>query len=215
MEEIVFQWLEPLMASPWIYLLLGGVTLGDAIVPVIPGELPMNLAGAYSGIFGFPHLILIMICCAAGAIIGDNICFVLGRSLTSAMGYLRKRSRLQKAITWVNDNLYRRDASVIVIARFIPGARWVVTVMLGSGHYSHARFAFFDAIGVIIWSVQGTLFGYLGGWVFREQPLIGLVSGMVLGVVSGLVVERLSHRFARHLPEHTTAAAAQAASCEK
>ncbi|WKD62166.1 Inner membrane protein YohD [Corynebacterium ciconiae DSM 44920] len=209
---MVFQWLEPLMASPWIYLLLGGVTFGDAIIPVIPGELPMNLAGAYSGIFGFPHLLLIMLCCAAGAILGDNICFILGRSLTRAMGYLRNRSRLQKAMNWANDNLHRRDASVIVIARFIPGARWVITVMLGSTNYSHARFAFFDAIGVLIWAIQGTLFGYLGGWVFREQPLIGLISGMVFGVASGLVVERLSRRFAHHIPEHTTARTTESAS---
>lgn len=202
MEQIVFHWLESVMGSPLIYPLLASVTLGDAVAPIIPGELPMNIAGAYSGIFGFPNLYLIMLFCGVGAVIGDNLCFVLGRKLTPAFGYLRRRRRLKRALNWANENLSRRDASVIIIARFIPGARWVVTVMLGSSGYSHLRFALFDTLGVAIWAIQGTLFGYVGGWLFKDYPIIGIAAGLVFGVASGLLVEKLSRSVTHSSVDH-------------
>ena len=33
--------------------------------------------------------------------------------------------------------------------------------------------------------------GYLGGWIFQDYPLIGVIIGVVAGLTSGIVIQHI------------------------
>lgn len=190
MTEDIVAWVESLMTATAFYPILSGVVLLDSLFPLIPSETIITLAGAWSGSRGVPHLGLILLAAVIGAVIGDNLCYFFGTRLVGVIRRIPGESRRGKALNWARKNLNERDISTLVIARFIPWARWAVTIIMGSVGYPWRRFFFWDTIGVLIWALQTTLLGYLGGWLFQEQPLIGLAVGVVLGTLVGIGLER-------------------------
>nr|WP_231107879.1 hypothetical protein [Corynebacterium glutamicum] len=62
-----------------------------------------------------------------------------------------------------------------------------------------------DSIGVLIWATQATLLGYVGGWLFQEQPLIGLVVGAALGIFFGFFLQWLNKMWERRRLAKVTA----------
>lgn len=190
MTDEIVAWVESLMTAAAFYPILSGVVLLDSLFPLIPSETIITLAGAWSGSRGVPHLGLVLLAAVIGAVIGDNLCYFFGTRLFGVVGRIPGGSRRGKALTWARRNLNERDISTLIIARFIPWARWTVTIMMGSVRYPWRRFLFWDTVGVIIWALQTTLLGYLGGWLFREQPLIGLAMGVLLGTAVGIGLER-------------------------
>ncbi|MEB0272956.1 VTT domain-containing protein, partial [Pseudomonas sp. 5B4] len=78
----------------------------------------------------------VIIAAIIGAIIGDNICFLLGSRLIKVVNRLDPDSKAGTAITWVRRNMKRRAGATIIVARFIPWARWVATIVLGSVGYN-------------------------------------------------------------------------------
>jgi membrane-associated protein len=86
-----------------------------------------NLAA--SGDMSLP---LVMVAAAAGAIVGDNICFALGtlvgeRTVKRWFGGQKSQARL----LWAERMLDERGAYIIIIGRFIPGGRTAVTFSAG------------------------------------------------------------------------------------
>ncbi|QGU06290.1 hypothetical protein COCCU_01650 [Corynebacterium occultum] len=202
MSENFVSWVESLMTSDAFYPALSLVVLIDSLLPLIPSETVISLAGAWSGARGVPNLFLILLFATLAAIIGDNLCYFFGTRLIGVVNRIPGDSSRGKALKWARRNLNERDVSTIIIARFIPWARWFVTIILGSVGYSWRRFLLWDSIGAFIWAIQATFLGYLGGWLFQEQPLIGLVAGATFGIIFGLLLQYLQRRWQRSRPQH-------------
>lgn len=192
MTEQLVGWVETLMAATVFYPVLSLVVVIDCIVPLIPSETILALAGAWSGVQGSPNLFLIILVASLAAIVGDNLCYFFGTRLITVVSKVPGDTKRGRALSWARKNLNERDVSTIIIARFIPWARWFVTIILGSVGYSWPRFFLWDSIGVLIWATQGTLLGYLGGWLFQDNPLIGLLMGATLGIVCGFLLQWLN-----------------------
>lgn len=195
MTDQIVTWVETLMTLPVFYPVLALLVVVDCLFPLIPSETLITLAGAWAGSRGVPDLWLVIQVSVVAAIVGDNICYLLGTRLIGVVERTPEDSARGRAIAWVRRNMRRRAGPTIIVARFIPWARWFMTIMLGSVRYPWRQFLLYDTIGVVIWALQASLMGYLGGWMFRDHPLIGMLAGLTMGTVVGLVVQRLQNRF--------------------
>lgn len=195
MTDQIVAWVETLMTLPVFYPVLALLVLVDCLFPLIPSETVITLAGAWAGSRGVPSIWVVIQVSVVAAVIGDNICYLLGTRLIGFVERTPRNSPRGKAIAWVRRNMRRRAGTTIIVARFIPWARWFMTIMLGSVRYPWRQFIFYDTIGVIIWALQASLIGYLGGYLFRDHPLIGLLVGITAGTVVGLLIQHLQARF--------------------
>ena len=187
---------EQLMTTPLFYPLLSLVIALDALCPLLPSETVLNLAGAFSGSQGVPDVRWIFAAALIGAIIGDNLCFMLGSRLIRVVNQLDPESRAGKTIEWVRENQNKRAGVTIIVARFLPWARWVATILLGSVRYNWFLFFIYDTIGVLLWVTIGVGVGYVGGSILSDFPLLAMLVGVTLGSLVGLGIQKLQTRLA-------------------
>lgn len=191
MVDSLIAFLEQLMTMPIFYPLLGLLITIDALCPLVPSETVLNLAGAFAGAQGVPNITWVMIAAGIGAIVGDNLCFMLGGRLIGVVNRLDPESKAGRAITWVRQNMNQHGGVTIIVARFLPWARWVATIILGSVRYNWFAFFFYDTIGVILWVIIGVGVGYVGGAILSDFPLLAMIVGVILGALVGLLIQRL------------------------
>lgn len=196
-------WVETLLTLPVFYPVLGALVVIDSLFPLIPSEAVLTLAGSWSGARGVPDLGTVLLIAIIAAMVGDNICYLLGTRLIGFVERAREDTARGRAVLWVRRNIRRNAGTTIIIARFIPWARWFMTIMLGSVRYPWRWFFLYDTIGVIIWALQATLVGYVGGWALSDYPLLGVVAGMLLGAGTGLLIQRVQARWSRRQQKPT------------
>lgn len=189
MFDGVLNALGDLMGSPWIYPLIGLISLIDAVVPIFPSEAPLIMAGVYAGSTGSPHLALIIVCAGLGAMAGDHIAYAIGRVASGRIDRIPADSRRGRAISTAKRLMDSRGGMALVIGRFIPWGRIATTVVFGAMRYPRARFTLFDAIGVAAWALHGTLMGYIGGHAFEQEPIKGLALGLGLAIAVSALIE--------------------------
>ena len=151
--------------------------------------------------------------CAAGAFLGDNLCYLLGRWFGPRIQRRFFRSeKAAKRLAWAEHSLERYGMPLIVVCRFIPGGRTAVMLSCGIVRYDRRRFIIATAIAGVIWACYSFFLGRLGGKAFEDKPWAGLLIafGGTLAV-SGLIelVRRLRARRARRLAEEQGQAGAQ------
>ncbi|MDN6199506.1 DedA family protein [Corynebacterium flavescens] len=183
-------WIEAVMLTHWVYPLVGTLIFFDCFFPVLPSEIPLNMVGAWSGSQGIPHVPTMFFVAVVAAIMGDNLCFLLGTRLMGLVNRVQKGSRAYEGLAWVKRNMRRGGGAAIIIARFIPSARLFMTILLGSMRYPWPLFFFFDAIGVAIWAAQALAIGYVGGMAFSDSPALAMVISIIAAVIIGFGLQR-------------------------
>ncbi|MGV0433712.1 DedA family protein [Corynebacterium ureicelerivorans] len=196
MVDSLIDFLHTLMAMPVFYPIVVVLIIADALAPVVPSETVLNLAGAFSASRGVPNAWGVILAAIIGGIIGDNICFALGGKLIHRVDSLDPESKAGQAIQWVRRNMNRGAGATIIVARFIPWARWVATIVLGSVRYDWFKFVFFDTLGVIFWAFLSVGVGYLGGRILQDYPLLAMLLGVVLGSTVGYLIQKAQNRLA-------------------
>jgi membrane protein DedA with SNARE-associated domain len=147
------------------------------------------LAGA-----GEMSLILIVLCAASGATLGDNAAYGIGRRFGDrAVRRIARGQRGDRGLRWAERELEDRGGQLIVVARFIPGGRTLVTLAAGSLGYPWRLFVVFDAIAGTSWALYAALLGYFGGKAFEEQPWKGLVAALLIAFAVAGGVELVRH----------------------
>ena len=175
-------------ASGWAYAILFVLAFLDALVPIVPSETSVITAGVVASA-GDLSLPLVILFAASGAFAGDNTSYFVGaRYGTRINERFFQSEKAQGRIAWAQRQVQERGGELIVIARFIPGGRTVVTLSAGTLGYPWRRFVVFDAIAATIWAVYASLLGYLGGHAFEEQPWKGLLLAFAIAfAVTGAV----------------------------
>ena len=92
-------------------------------------------------------------------------------------------------LTWAGQALERHGATIIVVARFVPGGRTATTFTAGTVRLSWPRFAAADAVGATLWAFYAAGLGYLGGETFERRPLSAFLFGLGVALLVALVVE--------------------------
>jgi membrane protein DedA with SNARE-associated domain len=188
--------LDFLTGSEWTYLILFGICLGDAVFPALPSETALIVCGIQAG-RGQLSLGLVIAVGAAGAFLGDNTSYGLGRFVGKPIQErLFAGEKAQRRLDWAKSFLKERGGYLFLVARFIPGGRTAATFTAGLVHYRWLmRFVPFVAIAAILWSTFGTLVGYFGGRVFEEQPLYALL--LAFGIAAAITVAAEAFRRTR------------------
>jgi membrane protein DedA with SNARE-associated domain len=162
-------------ASGWAYAIVFLLAFLDALVPIVPSETAVITAGVVASA-GDLSLGLVIPAAALGAFLGDNTAYLIGRRWGSrATERFFTSDKAKHRVEWAHDQLRERGGELIVLARFIPGGRTVVTLSAGTLEYPWPRFAAFDAIAALIWALYASLLGYFGGKAFENAPWKGLI----------------------------------------
>ena len=172
----------------------GAVALAVGIESIgipFPGETTLIAAAIYAGTTHRLDIGLIIAAASAGAILGDNIGFWIGREL----GYrflLRygRYIRVGEARIKLGQYLFlRHGGKVVFFGRFIAVLRALAAFLAGANRMPWPRFLAFNAAGGIVWS---TLYG-LGAYYLGQQikGVIGPVGMVLLAVAVVLVVAGL------------------------
>jgi membrane-associated protein len=171
----------------------------DAIFPALPSETTVIALGVATAGSNDPRIAVLVACAAAGAFLGDNLCYLLGRRFGPAVErrfFATPKGKAARA--WAERSLERFGMQLIVVCRFIPGGRTAVTLSCGLTGYPRRRFAAATATAGVIWALQAFLIGRIGGRAFEDNPWAGLLiaSGVTiaLSVAVGAVRKIRSHR---------------------
>jgi membrane-associated protein len=180
--------------SPWTYVLILGVCAGDAVLPLFPSE-TVVIAGAVLASRGRLEIALVVAAAAAGAALGDNCAYSLGRSgLRRVVHRLFDSDKNQQRLNWARAQLQQRGAWIIIVARFIPGGRTATTYISGTLEMPwKRRFLPADTTAAIVWSLYSAGLGYFGGSAFEHNlwiPLLIATGASVLVAALGELVRR-------------------------
>jgi len=179
---------DQLVASPWVYGVIFLVAMLDAFVPIVPSEATVITAAVFAAT-GEPNVFLVAGSAAGGAMAGDHISYLIGRSGgPNLIRRIPEGTRRARTFDRVRRLLLAHGGIALVIARYIPGGRTAITLTTGAIGYPIHRFTAFDALACVSWAVYITLLGYVGGATFEDNPIQGLALGLGLAlVVAGLV----------------------------
>ena len=191
-------WLTDLFARYGYFVVFFGVLLENAGLPV-PGE-TILLAGAALARFGHLSLPYVVATAAAGAVLGDNVGFFIGRR---GGRVLLERHGGRLGLTPARLDQFdaffaRHGAKTVFIARFVTGLRVVGAILAGASRLAWGRFLIFNAAGAVAWSVTFGVVGYLLGysWETIERWIghLGLVFLIVLAVAGIAAIVRSRRR---------------------
>lgn len=167
-----------------------------AIGCLLEGETVLVLAGlaTHQGMLHLPQVFVIAVFFGW---LGDQIFFWLGRWKGDAIllrfpSWARQKPRLDQ---WI----HKYHAPVIIMVRFMYGLRAAGPVLIGHSGLCPWKFAFFNAVGALIWATifitLGWMFGqaaekvltqinHWGHYVFYVGAIIILLVGFVLWLVN-------------------------------
>lgn len=170
--------------GPLPYVAVFALVLGDAIIPILPGETTLNTASTLAA-QGFLELGWVMVAGAAGAVIGDSALYWIAR---------RNRDRMQGRLTAAMANekvamgmevIGSSAAALLVFGRYVPGLRFVVNASLGLRGHPYGEFVRWSAVGGVAWSIYICGVAYAVGTALVDNPLAAIV---VAGLASSVAV---------------------------
>lgn len=185
----MFEQLTDLVSgSPWTYLFLFAVSALDAIIPFVPSETSVILAGVLAST-GDLHLVLVILFAAAGAVVGDNGSYWIGRTVGHRFVERFFKGERKKQVEWAHRQVEQRGGYLIIIGRFIPGGRIVVTLSCGMLEMPWRRFLSFDVVAGLVWATYAAMLGYVGGHAFEENPFRGFLLAFAVALAVAGVIE--------------------------
>ncbi|MGR3755714.1 MAG: DedA family protein [Tranquillimonas sp.] len=170
------------------------VGLESAGLPV-PGETFLVAAAIYAGHSQTLSIALVILAAAAGAILGDNLGFWLGRRFGMPL-LLRRGPGLGLTVPRLKLGRYLfrlYGGRVVFWGRFVALLRALAALLAGANMMPWRRFLAFNAAGGIVWATTFGLGGYLLGQSIRavSGPVgIALLALAALGAVAGWLILR-------------------------
>jgi membrane-associated protein len=178
---------EYVSGSPWTYAFLFAIAALDVIIPLVPSETSVILAGVLAST-GDLNLVLVILFAAGGAILGDNIAYWIGRKVGHRIVDRWFKGERRKQVDWAHRQVQERGGYLIVIGRFIPGGRTAVTLSCGMLEMPWRRFISFDVAAGLVWGTYAAMLGYLGGRTFEENPFKGFILAFAVALaIAGLI----------------------------
>ncbi|MEU1162294.1 DedA family protein [Streptomyces sp. NPDC090075] len=193
-----------LEAGPWIYAMVALSVLLDVFLPVLPsGVLVITAATAAAAGTGasagqvphvVPDILALTFCAATASVLGDLVAYRLawrgGARLDRAIARSRRLSKAQERL---GDALARGGGALVVLARFAPAGRSLVSLGAGATHRSVRDFLPWSALAGLTWAVYSVALGYLGAqwlgatWVATAVSVAALFAA---GAGAGYLMRR-------------------------
>jgi membrane protein DedA with SNARE-associated domain len=179
------------------YPLLFLVVMAESSGVPIPGETGL-IAAAILASLGKLHIELVIPLAAAGAIVGDNIGYVIGRKggrwLLERPGHFH-RQRL--AALQTGESFFERHGpKAVFFGRFVLGLRVWASWLAGATHMPWRSFVLWNALGGVVWATAVGLIAYFighsAGNAIQAFGYYGLAA--VLIAVAGAFLMHRRHR---------------------
>lgn len=167
--------------SPWTYAFLFVIAALDVLIPLVPSETSVILAGVLAA-SGDLILALVIAFAAAGAILGDNTAYAIGRTAGHRIVARFFSGERRKRIDWAEEQIQERGGYLILVGRFIPGGRTAVTLACGLLEMPWHRFIRFDVVAGFLWASYAALLGYFGGKAFERSPFKGFLVAFAIAL---------------------------------
>jgi len=171
------------MGYPGLFVL---ITLESTLVP-IPSELIMPFAGylAHTGAFSLPVILIIN---SSAALLGSGICYWIGAAGGTPLlvRYGKFIGVRRKDIERTETYFARHGKATILISRFLPVVRHIISVPAGIARMPLGPFFLQTFIGATIWGTVLILIGYeLGNWAVVAETLkhVDLLIGVLIVAV--------------------------------
>ncbi|MER6503180.1 VTT domain-containing protein [Streptomyces sp. NPDC001455] len=214
-----------LTGSPWIYAVVAVSVLLDVFLPVLPsGVLVITAATAAAAgsttvasaataaraaeqVSEVPSLLALVLCATAASVLGDLVAYRLawrgGDRLDRAIARSRRLTSAQERL---GGALARGGGILVIVARFAPAGRSVVSLGAGAAHRKVKEFLPWSALAGAAWAGYSVGLGYFGG-----QWLGATWVGTAVSVLALFVAGALAAYFMRR-PAAEAAATATTAS---
>lgn len=185
-----------LAAGPWIYAVVALSVLLDVFVPVLPSGVLVITAGtaaaAGSGAAAgrvphdVPDILSLILSAATASVLGDLVAYRLawrgGERLDRAIARSRRLTTAQERL---GDALARGGGALVVLARFAPAGRSVVSFCAGAAHRRVRDFLPWSALAGLCWAAYSVALGYYGAQWLGATWLATGVSVTALFAVGG------------------------------
>lgn len=179
---------------------VGAFTLAETVVPPIPSEVILPLAG-YLAKQGALNLLLVFVTSTLGAYAGALFLYWLGAKLgleRSIRGLSRlplvDREDFDKAAGWFR----RHGRSSIFFGRLLPGVRSLISLPAGASAMPLGTFSLYTLAGSGLWNGALIGLGYLLGSQYRLiEQYSRFLNYAVYGALGVTVVLLVARRFRR------------------
>jgi membrane protein DedA with SNARE-associated domain len=183
---------------------LFGIVCGESAGLWLPGETALIAAGVYAS-KGHMSIAAVIAVAAAGAIIGDNIGYWLGRELGYRLlhRYNWTRRLGERLLPPAERFFDRHGGKAVFLARFFGGVRVTAAWLAGISHMPWSRFLFWNAAGGIAWAIGIGLLAYYGGRAVADTiARYGVYGGIAVAALIVLVLVGV-HLLRRRLAAQT------------
>lgn len=185
-------WITGLTASPWLLPALFALVVADAFVVVLPSETAVVALGALAASTGSPEAVAIIPVAAAGAVIGDGACYLIGRRIGLDRWRWQRDGRVGAALARARAGVHRRTAVLVFTARYVPFARIAVNLAAGAGRVPLRRYLPLSLGAGIAWAAYNVAIGAVVGSTVGDAPLVAVAISIPVAMVLGLVVDRIA-----------------------
>jgi membrane protein DedA with SNARE-associated domain len=180
------------IGSPVSYLAALLLPLLDVLIPVLPSETAVITLGVATAGSTDPRIAVLVVLAAAGAFLGDNLAYLIGRRLGPTIErrvFAGEKGARRKS--WALAALDRYGARLIIVCRFIPGARTAVTITCGLVRYRRRTFVISTAFAGVIWASYAFFIGRLGGRAFETRPWLGLLVALGVALLVSVLADAI------------------------
>lgn len=186
--------------QPWVLVLVFACCVIDGFFPPIPSESVVVGLAAVAATADVPAPAMLLLAAAAGAFIGDNTAYLIGRAAgTRRWAWMRGR-RMQAAFHWAGRELRKRPASLILVARFVPIGRVAVNLTAGTTRYPRRSFVGLTVLSAVLWASYSVAIGLFFGQWFEDNHLLGVIVAVVCAVLLGIGIDMAISRLRGKVP---------------
>lgn len=203
--------LGTLIYAPWIYVLIALSVLLDVFLPLLPSGVIViaaattaagTTAADMTGLAAPPHpsahlpeLLFLVFCAATASVLGDLAAYQLARHggvrFENVIGRSQRLSTTQQRLGQL---LAQGGGSLVVLARFAPAGRSVMSLAAGAAKRRTADFLPWSALAGLAWAVYSVCLGYFGGQLFGANWVSTALSAAALFAAGPLAAFLLRRR---------------------
>ncbi|MBL3668281.1 VTT domain-containing protein [Streptomyces sp. M2CJ-2] len=155
-----------LVGSPWVYAVVALSVLLDVFLPVLPsGVLVITAATAAAAgtTTDVPDILALILCAATASVLGDLVAWRIawrgGVRLDRAIARSRRLTGAQERL---GSALARGGGGLVVLARFAPAGRSLVSLGAGAARRRAREFLPWSALAGLSWAAYSVAIGYFG-----------------------------------------------------
>ena len=214
----MIDWLEHIIQNHG-YWVVGVVICLESMGLPLPGESLLIATAIYAATTGNVGIEWIVISAAIGAILGDNLGYLVGMKLgRPALEKYGPKIFLTVERQRLGQYLFHKYGGVVVFfGRFVAFMRVFAALLAGANRMQWGRFLFWNALGGIVWThLYGITAYMLGTQAHKLVGPFGLVVGTIAAIIAVAAIwflkkneRRLIERAKTEMDAHDKAMAAK------